>query len=1183
MRLRRLLWQAAGTVVRKGPWRRRRRWAPGPYSRIALRVTQADGRLLIRMATGPGLEISGLVGRSSDGARHHLAGVASRGFTAGGFSGLTYDATVDLNAIADIAAAGPAPEPDGDTGPAPEPDGDGEQADAAGPGREPDDAASPIVVSIEAVVTSDQRRVPRYAKACDRAGTAADGDDTGVSYWAPLGRFRRTELTRLHPTTVSGGPLLVPQITRRGHLQVAVGAASHPWALVRTTSMTTSDGMLRLAGNFDTGIDSVTKVTLLLRGRDAAVSESFPASVHLDGAASATAGRFGRQRYHFTATADLSTLIDPDRQLSPHTAIDPWLEITVAGHDDPAVYRVGRVPLEQRAAIEETTASAGDYVVEVVPYFTFKSRNVSLLLEQHSAETYRAIVRSASVGQRADRTVRNRTAARRAPVWIIGERPHTAQDNGYHLFRYLRTERRDIDAYYVITADSPDRKNLEGLDHVVDFGSARHVHLAVAAERIIGTHHPDYLFPSRSAAMNKAITARRVFLQHGVMGTKWMVPNYGKFGTGFDADLVCVSSQRESDYLVHDFEYSPDQVAVTGLARFDALLADDVERIPGQVLVLPTWRDWLTSDEAFEASEYLQQWLGLLEHPRLQRICESTGATVTFYLHNNMQRYAHHFRRTGIDVIEPGERDLQELMKQSSVMVTDYSSPAFDFSFLGRPVVYFQFDGARFFGKAGSHLDVDAELPGVIAHTQEGVLTRLAEVLQPGFEVEASYRERAARFLTHPDRRNCERITRAIEAPLARPPVATRVRQTEVARRVQQRARRSRFYFPVMRRAFRLFKRLPIDTDTIVFESGVGRQFGDSPRAIYEELVRRRDPRRRVWVYHKTPPVSDPRLVVVKRFSPRYFYFLARAKYWVNNQNFPYYITRRPDGVYLQTWHGTPLKRMLFDLDRVVGRDDGYLGRVAQAVAQWTDLVSPSPYATRAFRSAFRYTKRVRETGYPRNDVLCAAATDAATGEATDAARRRARRHLGVETSRRVLLYAPTFRDDQKVGKRFELDMPIDLERFAAEFGADTMLLLRMHPLVANKLQIPAAARDCVRDVSATSDIAELYLAADCLVTDYSSVLFDFALTGKPMVFYPYDLDRYRDEVRGFYLDYDAEMPGPIAKTEDELFAALHAVATDATDPGRVDQFAARFAPFDDGHAAARVVDAVFGAEGPTR
>jgi CDP-glycerol glycerophosphotransferase len=325
-----------------------------------------------------------------------------------------------------------------------------------------------------------------------------------------------------------------------------------------------------------------------------------------------------------------------------------------------------------------------------------------------------------------------------------------------------------------------------------------------------------------------------------------------------------------------------------------------------------------------------------------------------------------------------------------------------------------------------------------------------------------------------------------------------------------------------------------------------------------------------VWAYRGKIHTSDPNTTVVQRLSPAYFWHLGRAKYWVNSQNFPHYMSRRPDKVFVQTWHGTPLKRMLLDIAEMHGRDAGYVDRMTHAAAQWSVLVSPSPYATKAISGAYGYSGPTLEVGYPRNDILMS--------PDRDRLREVVRTRLGIGAEARVILYAPTFRDDQSDGGRFKFNLPFDLERLQQRLGPDTVVLLRMHVLVSNRLTIPAEYEQNVLDVSAYPEIQELYLASDAVITDYSSVFFDFALLRRPIVFYAYDLEKYRDQLRGFYLDYLRDLPGPIVTTEDELLDTLDDLDAVATSYApRFDDFIERFGPNDDGHAAERVVDAVFG------
>jgi CDP-glycerol glycerophosphotransferase len=187
------------------------------------------------------------------------------------------------------------------------------------------------------------------------------------------------------------------------------------------------------------------------------------------------------------------------------------------------------------------------------------------------------------------------------------------------------------------------------------------------------------------------------------------------------------------------------------------------------------------------------------------------------------------------------------------------------------------------------------------------------------------------------------------------------------------------------------------------------------------------------------------------------------------------------------------------------------------------------------------------------------------------------RKELGIADGTTAVLYAPTWRDDlvfDHTGDQ-DFEVPIDLGAFAERLGADHVLLTRLHSMVAGRIAIPAGAP--VVDVSDRAESAELYLAADMLVTDYSSAMFDFAVTGKPMVFFTYDLEHYRDDVRGFYFDLAEVAPGPLVVTSEEVIEAIagsDAAASHLAD--RYAEFQRTYCPLEDGHATDRVLDLLF-------
>jgi CDP-glycerol glycerophosphotransferase len=346
----------------------------------------------------------------------------------------------------------------------------------------------------------------------------------------------------------------------------------------------------------------------------------------------------------------------------------------------------------------------------------------------------------------------------------------------------------------------------------------------------------------------------------------------------------------------------------------------------------------------------------------------------------------------------------------------------------------------------------------------------------------------------------------------------------------------------------------------IVYRSFDGR-WSDNPRALYEALLDRGDAVEHVWMCSSDRADEFPEdVATVPVEGPEAVEALESADLVVSNTHLSLDWTKRPGATYLQTWHGTPLKTV----HRDVTFDPEVPAVVDRDIARWDLLLSQNPEATQLLPRIFGYHGPVHETGYPRNDVF--QRPDPAR------ARERIRAELGIPDGRTVVLYAPTWRDDQLADE----DAPdhrlrLDPARFAERFGSDHVLLVRLHYQVTGALDsidVPG-----VVDVSDHPDIRDLVLAADVLVTDYASVQFDFAITGKPILYFTYDLDHYRGDLRHFYFDFEEIAPGPLLGTLDEVLDALGDIARVAEDRReRYDRFRQRFCSREDGHATDRVL-----------
>ncbi len=347
----------------------------------------------------------------------------------------------------------------------------------------------------------------------------------------------------------------------------------------------------------------------------------------------------------------------------------------------------------------------------------------------------------------------------------------------------------------------------------------------------------------------------------------------------------------------------------------------------------------------------------------------------------------------------------------------------------------------------------------------------------------------------------------------------------------------------------------------VVYHSFYGR-YSDNPRAVFEALQHRLDASH-VWLAHPAHQDGFPvGVATVPVDSAAGQEALESADLLVSNTHVEADWHKAPHTTYLQTWHGTPLKRIHHD---VLWAPPGRLSRLDEDVADWDVLLSPNAPSTPRLRQAFRYDREVLETGYPRNDALRSVDRDNL---------RHAGRHaLGIVDDVVAVLYAPTWRDDEVFTEdRRGVPMALDLERCVERLGAGYRILARPHSAMTGRSVPPAVPG--VINVSYYPDITDLYLAADVLVTDYSSAMFDFALTGRPIVFYAYDMERYRDSIRGFYFDLFPYAPGPVVLTVDDLVAALRDL------PGLAREFAAPYERFattyghlEDGHATERVLE----------
>lgn len=369
-----------------------------------------------------------------------------------------------------------------------------------------------------------------------------------------------------------------------------------------------------------------------------------------------------------------------------------------------------------------------------------------------------------------------------------------------------------------------------------------------------------------------------------------------------------------------------------------------------------------------------------------------------------------------------------------------------------------------------------------------------------------------------------------------------------------------------------VFQKMHIRKDWVFVESFFGKSYSDSPKYLYEYLYDKyRDQYRFIWCLNRRTGEVKGHPSICRRHSLRYVYYTARAKYFICNTRQPAWFKKRKETIFVETWHGTPLKKLAFDLEDIhaVSQDHKKLFYIQSK--EWDYLVSANRFSTDVFERAFCFPReKIIETGYPRNDILYSEHAGRIAEEV--------KRELGIPEGKRVILYAPTWRDNQFYDKaKYKFTLMLDLERMRREFGNDSVLLLRTHYYIADRLDL-SGLEDFVYNGSDYGDVSRLYLASDICITDYSSVFFDFANLKRPLLFFAYDFEDYKEELRGMYLDMEKELPGPVVQTNDELVDALrHLDEVTEQYRERYEQFYEKFCHIDDGKAAERVVQAVFG------
>lgn len=366
---------------------------------------------------------------------------------------------------------------------------------------------------------------------------------------------------------------------------------------------------------------------------------------------------------------------------------------------------------------------------------------------------------------------------------------------------------------------------------------------------------------------------------------------------------------------------------------------------------------------------------------------------------------------------------------------------------------------------------------------------------------------------------------------------------------------------------FHRYLKQPVKENVILFETFMAKNYSDSPKYIYEYIAQNHPEYECVWAINDGAKIPYG-AKTVKRFSFQYAYYLAVSKYLVFNVRPPLWYRKREEQVFLETWHGTPLKRLVFDQEEVTSASPKYKQQFYRQRKDWDFLVSANPFSTKTFRSCFLYEGEMLEYGYPRNDILYWPNKDEIAQQLKE--------KLGIPKDKKTILYAPTWRDDQHYGSgQYKFELALDWKLMKERLQDDYVVLLRTHHYISDHIDVSGLG-DFVINLSSYDDISEIYLISDICITDYSSVFFDYANLKRPILFYTYDFDKYKNQLRGFYIDMNTEVPGPLLYTSEQVVQAIEDIDEITEEyKERYDQFYDRFCCYDDGHASEHVAEAM--------
>ncbi len=343
-------------------------------------------------------------------------------------------------------------------------------------------------------------------------------------------------------------------------------------------------------------------------------------------------------------------------------------------------------------------------------------------------------------------------------VWVISERGVDARDNGYYFYKFLKNKHPEIKVYYIIDKNSADYEKVK--EDAIQYGSLKSYWIVSMAQKLISTHYA-LILPSVYGKTWRILPLWKkfYFLQHGVTQNN-LLSLHGKKAP---MKLFICGAKPEYQFVNSVFGHDEGVVQYTGLARYDNLHNIKTKK---QILVMPTWRLYVNSKEEFVKSRYFDEWKSLLGNKHLDEILKKSGYELIFYPHYEFQKYLDCFEDVGSNVklASFSDYDVQTLLKESALLITDYSSVFFDFSYMKKPMMFFHFDEKDFFDKHYNkgYFNYEKDGFGKVCYSVKEVVEEIEKNMNNNFEIEDIYVNRIEDFFPLHDQNNCQRIYNSI-------------------------------------------------------------------------------------------------------------------------------------------------------------------------------------------------------------------------------------------------------------------------------------------------------------------------------------------------------------------------------------------------------------------------------------